>query len=139
MKINFINKIKTAVSKEVKDDIRNAIRKIAAFENKKISSVNLIFCDNEIIREYNREFLKHDYETDIITFHDENSNGETEGELLMSLDTIAGNAVFYKTGFETELKRVAIHGVLHLCGYKDRTKKQKELMRKKENLYLKIK
>ncbi len=139
MKINLINKIRFSISKEVKNDLRNAVRKVSAFENKRISSVNLIFCDDVIIREYNREFLGHDYETDIITFHDENENGETEGELLMSLDTISENAAFYKAKFETELKRVVIHGVLHLCGYKDKTKKQKELMKKKENLYLKIK
>lgn len=139
MKINFINKVRFALSKEIKEDLRNTVRKISVFESKRIFFVNLIFCDDVFIREYNREFLGHDYETDIITFHDENENGETEGELLISIDTVSENAEFYKIEFETELKRVVIHGVLHLCGYKDKTKKQKELMIKKENLYLKTK
>ncbi|HMS34139.1 MAG TPA: rRNA maturation RNase YbeY [Ignavibacteria bacterium] len=139
MKINFINKVRFALSKEIKEDLRNTVRKISVFESKRIYSVNLIFCDDVLIREYNREFLGHDYETDIITFHDENENGETEGELLISIDTVSENAEFYKIEFETELKRVVIHGVLHLCGYKDKTYKQKELMIKKENLYLKTK
>ena len=138
MKINFINKVKLSLKKDLKDDIKNVVREISVKEEKKIYSLNLIFCDDKFIREYNKEYLGHDYSTDIITFHDENEKGETEGELLMSAETISENALRFKTGKEEELKRVVIHGVLHLCGYKDKTSRQKVLMRKKENEYLKI-
>ena len=138
MKINFINKVKLSLKKDLKDDIKNVVREISVKEEKKIYSLNLIFCDDKFIREYNKEYLGHDYSTDIITFHDENEKGETEGELLMSAETISENALRFKTGKEEELKRVVIHGVLHLCGYKDKTSRQKVLMRKKENKYLKI-
>ena len=138
MKINFINKVKLSLKKDLKDDIKNVVREISVKEEKKIYSLNLIFCDDKFIREYNKEYLGHDYSTDIITFHDENEKGETEGELLMSAETISENALRFKTGEEEELKRVVVHGVLHLCGYKDKTSRQKVLMRKKENEYLKI-
>lgn len=139
MKIIFINKIKIPLSKEIKTGLRKVISEIAFNENKKICSVNLIFCNDEYIRKFNKEYLGHDYETDIITFHDMNEKGETEGELLMSADTISENSKRYKTGFDTELRRVVIHGILHLCGYNDKTEKQKKLIRRKENRYLKIK
>ena len=104
----------------------------------KITSLSLIYCTDEIIKDYNKKYLGHDYATDIITFHDVNENGETEGELLMSAETIKENAGRFNTEPDVELMRVVIHGVLHLCGYKDKTKKQKVQMRLKENYYLKI-
>jgi len=130
--------VKFVLSKEQKNKFKEVIQEISIKENKKISLLNLIFCSDDIIIEYNKEYLSHEYATDIITFHDVNENGETEGELLMSVDTIKENAVRYKTEPDEELKRVIIHGVLHLCGFKDKTKKQKDLMRLKENQYLKI-
>jgi len=130
--------VKFVLSKEQKNKFKEVIQEISIKENKKISLLNLIFCSDDIIIEYNKEYLSHEYATDIITFHDVNENGETEGELLMSVDTIKENAVRYKTEPDEELKRVIINGVLHLCGFKDKTKKQKDLMRLKENQYLKI-
>lgn len=130
--------VKFVLSKEQKNQFKEVIQEISIKENKKISLLNLIFCSDDIIIEYNKEYLSHEYATDIITFHDVNENGETEGELLMSVDTIKENAVRYKTDPDEELKRVIIHGVLHLCGFKDKTKKQKAMMRLKENQYLKI-
>lgn len=138
MKINFVYMVKFVLSKEQKNKFKEVIQEISIKENKKISLLNLIFCSDDIIIEYNKEYLSHEYATDIITFHDVNEIGETEGELLMSVDTIKENAVRYKTEPDEELKRVIIHGVLHLCGFKDKTKKQKDLMRLKENQYLKI-
>ncbi len=138
MKINFIYKANIKLSKEFKSKLKNIVKYIAVKEDKKIGSLNLVYCTDEIIKDYNKEYLGHDYATDIITFHDINENGETEGELLMSADTIKENAVRFKNLPDEELKRVVIHGVLHLCGYKDNTKKQKDLMRSKENQYLKI-
>lgn len=130
--------VKFVLSKEQKNQIKEVIQEISFKENEKISSLNLIFCNDDIIIKYNKEFLNHEYATDIITFHDINENGETEGELLISVDTIKENSARFNTEPEEELKRVIIHGVLHLCGFKDNTKKQKNLMRLKENHYLKI-
>ncbi len=138
MKINIVYMVKFVLSKEQKNQIKEVIQEISFKENEKISSLNLIFCNDDIIIKYNKEFLNHEYATDIITFHDINENGETEGELLISVDTIKENSARFNTEPEEELKRVIIHGVLHLCGFKDNTKKQKNLMRLKENHYLKI-
>lgn len=138
MKINFIYKANIKLSKEFKSKLKNIVKSIAVKEDKKIGLLNLVYCTDEIIKDYNKEYLDHDFATDIITFHDINENGETEGELLMSADTIKENAGRFKTLPDEELMRVVIHGVLHLCGYKDNTKKQKDLMRSKENQYLKI-
>lgn len=113
------------------------IKYISGEENTVFGNINIVFCSDEFIKEYNREFLDHDYETDIITFHDTDENGFTEGELLISSDTVRFNSDRFKTNIEEEYSRVIIHGVLHLCGYRDETKSEKTLMRKKENHYLK--
>jgi len=138
LKINFINKANIKFSIEFKSKLKDIVKYIAVKEDKKITSLSLIYCTDEIIKDYNKKYLGHDYATDIITFHDVNENGETEGELLMSAETIKENAGRFNTEPDVELMRVVIHGVLHLCGYKDKTKKQKVQMRLKENYYLKI-
>lgn len=104
-----------------------------------MSSINLIFCGDDFIRDYNKKYLNHDYETDIITFHDLNDEGLIEGELLISTETVRKNSARYKESFENELLRVIIHGLLHLCGYSDKSRTDTALMRSKENHFLKIK
>lgn len=140
LKINFIYKeikISPEINKtEFNKKVRTVIKNIAKEENRNFSFVNIVFCNDKIIKEYNNEFLKHDYETDIITFHDIDEEDNIEGELLISLDTVDSNSIRYKTDFEQELKRVIIHGVLHLCGYRDKTDYEKSKMRRKENFYL---
>lgn len=94
------------------------------------------FVDDFKIKKLNRKFLKHNYFTDILTFpYNADKNG-VEGELVISLDSVKKNAVFYCVPFNRELKRVIIHGCLHLAGYDDRTKSQKELIRRMENSYM---
>lgn len=122
--------------KELRNAARSVIETVLKGEKMKIHEISLIFCDDAFIRAYNKEYLGHDYETDIITFHDENESGLPEGELLISIDTVKENSVKYKAGFERELLRVIIHGTLHLCGYKDKSVRQKKEIRKKENFYL---
>lgn len=140
LKINFIYK-EIKISPEINKtlfnkNIRTVIKDIVKEENRNFSFVNIVFCNDKIIKEYNNEFLKHDYATDIITFHDRDEDDNIEGELLISLETVDSNSVRYKTEFEEELKRVIIHGVLHLCGFKDKTGNEKTKMRRKENYYL---
>lgn len=91
------------------------------------------------MRKINKNYLNHEYDTDVITFTYDNDKGNLDGEIFVSGETVKKNAKFYNVSQVQELKRVIIHGCLHLAGYNDRTKKQKELMRNKENYYLGIK
>ncbi|HMQ67382.1 MAG TPA: rRNA maturation RNase YbeY [Ignavibacteria bacterium] len=137
MKINFLFKKKIQFSREIKTRLKDVIKYISGEEKTVFGNINIVFCGDEFIKAYNREYLDHDYETDIITFHDTDENGFTEGELLISSDTVKFNSERFKTNIEEEFSRVIIHGILHLCGYRDETKSEKTLMRKKENFYLK--
>ena len=136
MKINFLFKKKIEFSGELKNRLKDVISYISENENVKFGNINIVFCSDEFIREYNREYLNHDFETDIITFHDTDEEGNAEGELLISSDTVNSNSEKYKTDLEEEYSRVIIHGILHLCGYKDKTKAEKRKMRKMEDCYL---
>ncbi len=142
MKINYIYKEtdseKKIHNKEFKNQINLLISQTEKEEKVKFGIINLVFCNDEVIREYNRNYLGHDYETDIITFHDKDINNQAEGELLISIETVKSNSVRFKTDYKSELNRVIIHGILHLCGYLDKTAREKALMRKKENYYLKL-
>jgi len=141
LKINILYKTKFLKDREQKAILRKDLKQISnavsGEEEKKISELSFIFCNDEFIREYNKIYLGHDYYTDIITFHDTDDSGAVQGELLISIETVETNSVRFKTDFNSELKRVAIHGILHLCGYKDKTALQKKAIRKRENHYLK--
>ncbi len=105
-------------------------------EGKNPNDINFIYCSDEYLLELNKSSLNHDYYTDIITF-DYCEGKEVSGDLFISIDRVRENANEMNLTFEDELHRVMIHGVLHLCGYKDKTKKDAETMREKENFYLK--
>jgi probable rRNA maturation factor len=118
-------------------EIKSLISKVFKGEKRKIRTAYLNFVTNNQILAINKKYLKHNYYTDIITF-DYSFPGDTkiDGEMLISLDRIRVNAGIFKTNFKDETKRVIIHGCLHLAGYNDRTKAEKELIRFKENSYL---
>lgn len=99
---------------------------------KKTGEISYIFCDNAKILEVNRQYLQHDYFTDIITF-DDNEGDQLNGDIFISLDTVADNAKEYNVTFENELYRVMIHGILHLCGQDDHSKEDRAEMIRKEN------
>jgi len=104
-------------------------------EGKSLEEVNLIFCSDEYLLQKNIEFLQHDYYTDIITF--DSCQGELiMGDLFISKDRVIDNAQNNGVSFENELNRVIVHGVLHLCGYKDKSIDEENLMRSKEDFYL---
>lgn len=108
------------------------IKRIAAAHGKKVGEIGYLFCDDEKILEVNREFLQHDYYTDIITF--DYCEGDTlNGDLVISLDTIRTNAEQQGTAYEEELHRVIIHGILHLCGINDKGPGEREIMEAEEN------
>ena len=111
------------------------IRRVAATYGKKVGEVGYLFCDDEKILEVNREFLGHDYYTDIITF-DYCEDDVLNGDLVISLDTVQSNAEMLGKDYDEELHRVIIHGILHLCGLNDKGPGEREQMEKAENLAL---
>ena len=99
--------------------------------------INYIFCDDEYLHKLNVEFLDHDTLTDIISF--DYSVGKTlKGDIFISIERVEENAKDFKVSFEQELQRVIVHGILHYCGYKDKSEDDVKLMRKKENFYLNL-
>ncbi len=106
-------------------------------EGKSVTEISYIFCSDEYLYQMNLDYLNHDTYTDIITF-DYTENSIVSGDIFISVDRVKENAEKFKTTFELELHRVMIHGVLHICGYKDKSKLHKEEMRKKEDSSLKL-
>ncbi|NRB59575.1 MAG: rRNA maturation RNase YbeY [Winogradskyella sp.] len=104
-------------------------------ENHNLGEINYIFCSDDYLHKINVEFLNHDTLTDIISF-DYTVGKEVHGDIYISIDRVKDNASDFNTDFANELARVMIHGILHYCGYKDKTEKDAELMRSKEDYYL---
>ncbi|WP_396211446.1 rRNA maturation RNase YbeY [Flavobacterium sp.] len=108
------------------------ISRVILSENKKEGDINYIFCDDDYILEINKQYLDHDYYTDIISF-DYSIGNELNGDIFVSIDRVKENATDFNTTFDEELKRVIIHGILHYCGYKDKSDEDEALMRSKED------
>ena len=108
------------------------IRRVAASYGKRVGEVGYLFCDDKKILEVNREYLGHDYYTDIITF-DYNEDDLINGDLVISLDTVRSNAEQLGKSYDEELRRVIIHGILHLCGLNDKGPGERELMEAAED------
>ncbi len=115
-----------------KRDTTAWIRRVAAAHNRKVGEIGYLFCDDEKILEVNREYLNHDYYTDIITF-DYDEGEIINGDLVISLDTVRSNAALFGKSYEEELYRVIIHGILHLCGINDKGPGEREIMEAAEN------
>lgn len=111
------------------------IKEIANDYSKKVGDIAYIFCSDEKILEVNNQYLQHDYYTDIITF-DYTEGNIISGDIFISVDTVRSNAEEFKVSYETELLRIIIHGILHLCGHDDKTPELRIEMSKKENLAL---
>ncbi len=112
------------------------IQSIFKKEKHALGSITYIFCSDEFLLQMNRDFLKHDYYTDIITFGLSEKGQPVEAEIYISLDRVKDNAQTIGTSFKEETLRVIFHGALHLCGYKDKKKSEIALMRSKEDHYL---
>ncbi len=108
------------------------IKAVAKTYNKKVGDIAYIFCSDEKILEVNREYLQHDYYTDIITF-DYDEEDIISGDLFISLDTIKTNAEQFDQPYDRELHRVIIHGILHLCGINDKGPGERQIMEEAEN------
>lgn len=120
-----------------RNSITGWIRRVANKYGKIVGDVSFIFCDDIKILEINKQFLNHDYYTDVITF-DYTEGDVIGGDIFISLETVESNAKEFLTTFDNELKRVMIHGILHLCGQNDKTPEEKQEMRDKENLALQL-
>lgn len=113
---------------------------VAEAEGYRIGDINYIFCSSEYHRQINIDYLGHDYFTDVITFDDSDRKGSrtVSGEIYIDVDTVADNARIYHAIPATEMRRVVVHGLLHLCGQGDKTPNAATVMRRKENRYLKM-
>lgn len=119
--------------------IRQWIEDIIKSDNQKLEEINYIFCSDEYLLNVNREYLDHDYYTDIITFDNREDNSEPIlSDIFISIDRIEDNAQTVNTSFNQELYRVLIHGVLHLLGQGDKTEEQQKAMRKSEEACLSL-
>ena len=116
-----------------KREVTEWIKQVAASYGKRVGEVAYIFCDDEKILEVNRQYLQHDYYTDIITF-DYTEGSRISGDLFISLDTVRTNAEQFADGdYRRELHRVIIHGILHLCGINDKGPGEREIMEAAED------
>lgn len=119
------------------DNLSAWLENIITSEGKKLGEINYIFCDDEYLLKINQDYLQHDYYTDIITF--DYVKGKTiSGDIFVSVDRIQDNASTLSKNYDSEFRRVLAHGILHLCGYKDKTEDEIKEMREKENFYLEL-
>ena len=135
--INYMTQGNVQMPRLNSQAVQDWIVAVAQQHGQRVGCLTYVFCDDEYILATNREFLGHDYYTDIITFDYTNSR-HIAGDMVISLDTVASNAQMLDTPYQTELLRVIIHGVLHLCGINDKGPGEREIMEKYENEALAI-
>ena len=133
--INF--NFETDFNLENTTKITNWISTTIEKENCQLGDISYVFCDDKYLLELNKKYLNHDTLTDIISF-DYSEEGIVSGDIFISIERVKENAKKFKISFIDELYRVIIHGVLHYCGYKDKTEGEKKEMRRKENNYLSL-
>lgn len=115
-----------------KREVNSWIKSVAASYDRKVGEVGYMFVNDDKILEVNKEYLGHDYYTDIITF-DYDEGDTINGDIVISLDTVRSNSEEQHTEYDNELYRVIIHGILHLCGINDKGPGEREIMEKAEN------
>jgi len=114
------------------------LKSICFKENFELDTINYIFCSDEYLLQINKDYLQHDYYTDIITFDNSETEGTILSDIFISLDRIRDNCSQQNTSFENELHRVLVHGLLHLLGYKDKSSEDQLMMRQKEDACLSL-
>ncbi len=133
--IRFFNE-DTAYKLAQKQRVRQWLTAQAKQEGVKIGELNYVFCSDEYLLQVNRDHLDHDYYTDIITFDNSETEGVIEGDIFVSVDRVADNAGQLGVVPDQEMRRVLAHGLLHLCGYGDKTPDDQQAMRAKEDQWL---
>ncbi len=135
--IFFFNEAPINYQLRHKTKLRQWIVEVAQQEKHDITQLNYIFCSDDYLLVLNQQYLNHHTYTDIITFDNSENDEPIESDIFISIERVEDNARTFEVSFINELYRVMIHGVLHLCGYGDKNKTEKALMRKKENFYVK--
>ncbi|GAB3564969.1 rRNA maturation RNase YbeY [Spirosoma luteolum] len=105
-------------------------------EGYRVGELNYIFCSDEYVLQVNRDYLQHDYYTDIITFDQREAEDKLEGDIFISVERVADNAAQLGVSAQQEMRRVLAHGLLHLCGYGDKTDEEAAAMRRKEEEWM---
>ncbi|MFN4082747.1 MAG: rRNA maturation RNase YbeY [Bacteroidia bacterium] len=133
--INYLDRKTNQINKQT---IKNLIHNIVSRETKDFKIISINFCSDDKLLKINNKYLNHDYLTDIITFQLNDANEEIITDIYISLDRARENSKLLNIKYKNEIYRLIIHGLLHCCGYKDRTNKEKRKMREKENEYLNL-
>lgn len=120
------------------DSVSGWISQVVKDESKGLSSLTYIFCTDDYLLSINKQHLDHDFYTDVITFDYSDGSPTLSGDIFISIDRVKDNAKQLSETFNNELHRVMVHGVLHLCGYKDKTEGEEKEMRMKEDHYLSL-
>ena len=126
---SFILKNKRKIKNWLKDTVVN--------EKKKVGDINYIFCSKQYLKKMNNDYLSKNYETDVISFDFSNDN-KISGDIYISSETVKKNSIIFNVCFNNELKRVMVHGLLHLLNYNDKSKQELKIMREKENFYINL-
>ncbi|HAT69077.1 MAG TPA: rRNA maturation RNase YbeY [Flavobacteriaceae bacterium] len=132
--INFFTETEFTINE---DEINSWLLSVIASEGKNLGEINYIFCDDAYLLSINQQYLDHDTYTDIISF-DTSEGNDLSGDIFISVERIKENAQQFNVSVDDELKRVLAHGILHFCGYKDKTDDEAKLMREKEDEKLKM-
>ena len=120
-----------------KRKIKNWLKDTIVNEKKKVGDINYIFCSKEYLKRMNSDYLSKNYETDVISFDFSNDN-KISGDIYISSETVKKNSIIFNVCFNNELKRVMVHGLLHLLNYNDKSKQELKIMREKENFYINL-
>jgi probable rRNA maturation factor len=128
--------LQTTITLKERNRLKAFIIELFKKEKKALGELNYIFCSDKHLLSINKEFLQHDFYTDILTFDLSETKNRVDGEIYISLDRVRDNAIVYMSSLNKEFHRVIFHGALHLCGYKDKSPKEEAAMREAENKYL---
>ena len=120
-----------------KRKIKNWLKDTIVNEKKKVGDINYIFCSKEYLKKMNNDYLSKNYETDVICF-DFSIDNKISGDIYISSETVKKNSIIFNVCFNNELKRVMVHGLLHLLNYNDKSNQEQKIMREKENFYIKL-
>ena len=120
-----------------KRKIKNWLKDTIVNEKKKVGDINYIFCSKEYLKKMNNDYLSKNYETDVICF-DFSIDNKISGDIYISSETVKKNSIIFNVCFNNELKRVMVHGLLHLLNYNDKSKQDQKIMREKENFYINL-
>jgi len=136
--INFFNE-NIEFTLRNKNSIRSWLLLCVEAESEKLDEINFIFCSDKYLRKINKQYLNHDYFTDIITFPlSDKGAKQISGDIFISIERVRENAKTYRVNTNEELHRVMAHGLLHLCGYGDKSEKEVKIMRRMENKWLEM-